>query len=203
MKQLGNITSGERGFNVTMNGRINAISNHIPPLLVFLTIHFKEYMMVGAPPGSVEAVNSSGFEVTGIYPLNEDVFAEDEFQGAFVTDRPFVDNSIQWPSTSYTMNSSTPANLPEISVSSNSSFVSAEVKRPFPKVSDRKTVRKTRQKGKTRILTWTPEKKEIEQTFAKRKIKSKCRKLPEKITNYYYKLYKLNQSRTEPQKMKI
>ncbi|XP_065662840.1 uncharacterized protein LOC136085459 [Hydra vulgaris] len=60
-KQIGSITSAERGNNVTMIAAINATGNSIPPLLVFPRAKFKDYMLNNCPPGSVGAANKSGW----------------------------------------------------------------------------------------------------------------------------------------------
>ena len=60
-KQIGSITSAERGNNVTMIAAINATGSSIPPLLVFPRTKFKDYMLNGAPPGSVGAASKSGW----------------------------------------------------------------------------------------------------------------------------------------------
>ena len=61
VKQIGAMTSAERGVNVTVIAGINAVGNAIPPLFVFPHIHFKHHMLNRAPPGSVVAVNPSGW----------------------------------------------------------------------------------------------------------------------------------------------
>ena len=53
-KQVGKITSGERGTSVTMLGAINAAGNSIPPFLVFSRVHFKDAMLHGAPQAVLE-----------------------------------------------------------------------------------------------------------------------------------------------------
>ncbi|XP_065672428.1 tigger transposable element-derived protein 1-like [Hydra vulgaris] len=60
-KQIGSITSAERGNNVTMIAAINATGNSIPSLLVFPRAKFKDYMLNNCPPGSVGAANKSGW----------------------------------------------------------------------------------------------------------------------------------------------
>ncbi|XP_060075659.1 uncharacterized protein LOC132555320 [Ylistrum balloti] len=60
-KQVGKITSGERGTLVTMLGTINAAGNSVPPFLVFPRVHFKQSMLYGAPPGTVGVANPSGW----------------------------------------------------------------------------------------------------------------------------------------------
>lgn len=68
-KQVGNMTSGERGTTVTLIAAINAAGNTVPPLFVFPRVHFKPMMLKGAPSGSVGAANRSGWS-------NEDIFRQ-------------------------------------------------------------------------------------------------------------------------------
>ncbi|XP_065668147.1 uncharacterized protein LOC136088370 [Hydra vulgaris] len=65
-KQVGSVTSAERGKNVTMIAAINATGNCILPLFVFPRAKFKDYMLNNCSPGSVGAANKSGWsnEVT-------------------------------------------------------------------------------------------------------------------------------------------
>ena len=60
-KQVGQITSAERGVLITMIGAISAIGNSIPPLLVFPRKCYKDHMLNGAPVGSVGCANTSGW----------------------------------------------------------------------------------------------------------------------------------------------
>ncbi|KAJ4449227.1 hypothetical protein ANN_00624 [Periplaneta americana] len=57
----GSVTSGERGVNVTMIAAINAAGNHVPPMLIFPRVHFKDHMLKGAPPGIIGGANPSGW----------------------------------------------------------------------------------------------------------------------------------------------
>lgn len=61
VKQIGSCTSAERGTLTTMIVAINAIGNHIPPMLIFPRVFFKERMVFGAPPGTVGAASPSGW----------------------------------------------------------------------------------------------------------------------------------------------
>lgn len=69
LKQVGGITSTERGFNTTMLACINAVGNSIPPVFVFPRVNFKNHMLHGAPPGSLGTCHISGWS-------NSDVFLE-------------------------------------------------------------------------------------------------------------------------------
>lgn len=66
-KQIGCVISGERGVNITMIAAINAIGNHVPPMLIFPRVNFKEHMLKGAPPGSVGSANPSGWSNDKIF----------------------------------------------------------------------------------------------------------------------------------------
>lgn len=55
-KQLG---SGERGVNVTTIA-INAIGNHVPPIIILPVVHFKEHVLLGTPPDSIGGAYPSG-----------------------------------------------------------------------------------------------------------------------------------------------
>jgi hypothetical protein len=59
IKQLGSMTSGERGQNITMISAINVVGNHLPPMLIFPRVHFKNFMLKGAPDGSKRGANPS------------------------------------------------------------------------------------------------------------------------------------------------
>lgn len=60
-KQVGAITSAERGTSVTMCLAVNAIGNCIPPMFVFPRVNYKDYFVRGGPPGCVGVVNKSGW----------------------------------------------------------------------------------------------------------------------------------------------
>ncbi|GBL87493.1 hypothetical protein AVEN_266245-1, partial [Araneus ventricosus] len=59
IKQVSQMTSGERGKLVTMISAVNAIGNTVPPLFVFPRKFFKDHMLKGAPPGTIGAANPS------------------------------------------------------------------------------------------------------------------------------------------------
>lgn len=291
------MTSGERGINITLIAGISAIGNHVPPMLIFPRVHFKEHMMNGAPPGSIGAANPSGwsneekfiqymrhfishvkpskdnpvllvfdnheshmsipvidlaksngvvlltfpphtshklqpldrtvfgpyktyynqavsewllqnpgkpitlyqiaeivgkaypkaftqhnitkgFSVTGICPVNTEIFDEDEFLSAFVTDRPEIEDEVVVQNENFDQPG--PSHQPQ---PTQVHLVSPEMIRPYPKAAPRKT-KGGRKKGKSRILTETPEKNEIETEYLKRqakKAKTKVQKVTKKV----------------------
>ena len=58
-KQIGAITSAERGSLITVGGTISASGNSIPPHFIFPRVKFQRHFLNGAPPGSKEGANSS------------------------------------------------------------------------------------------------------------------------------------------------
>ena len=66
-KQVGQVTSSERGTLVTTVGTINAVGNTISPLLIFPRVHFRNDMLIGAPPDTIGATNPSGCINTSIF----------------------------------------------------------------------------------------------------------------------------------------
>ena len=60
-KQVGAVTSHERGQLVTTCCTINALGNTIPPFMVFPRVYFKAHMLKGAPPGTGGSAHPSGW----------------------------------------------------------------------------------------------------------------------------------------------
>lgn len=60
-KQVGKITSAERGTLVTMCNTICANGTYTPPMFVFPRHNFKPHMLNGAPPGSKGAAHPTGW----------------------------------------------------------------------------------------------------------------------------------------------
>ena len=60
-KQLGAITSAERGTLITVVGTISASGNSIPPYFIFPRVKFQRHFFYGAPPGSKGDANPSGW----------------------------------------------------------------------------------------------------------------------------------------------
>ena len=62
IKQVGAVTSAERGTLVTIALAVNGIGNSTPsPIFVFPRKNFKEHFMRGAPVGSIGCANGSGW----------------------------------------------------------------------------------------------------------------------------------------------
>ena len=60
-KQVGAVTSQERGQLVTVCCTVNALGNTIPPFMIFPRVIFKTHMLAGAPPGSTGTAFPSGW----------------------------------------------------------------------------------------------------------------------------------------------
>ena len=60
-KQVGAITSGERGTLVTMSLADSATGNSLPSMIIFPRKKLRPFMMKNAPLGSVGAVHPSGW----------------------------------------------------------------------------------------------------------------------------------------------
>ena len=129
----------------------------------------------------------SGFKCTGIVPFNKNVFKEEDFLPAYVTDRPAatcMENQTTGQVTDTQQPSTSSASLEEISTPTNekcfTDFVSPEVLRPFPKAPAKKGKNRGRKKGRCMVATDTPEKNEIEEQYQKKMEKS-IKKIKRKI----------------------
>jgi len=60
-KQVGSVTSAERGELVTVACAVNATRNAIPPMFIFPCVRFKESFMNGSPVGSIGHSTKSGW----------------------------------------------------------------------------------------------------------------------------------------------
>lgn len=122
----------------------------------------------------------SGFKKTGIFPFDDKIFTEQDFLSSSVTDRYFnaTDETTSTPlnpvnpttSVDNHLGMSTPRrsedSTPSISCNSEKSsadniFISPEVFRGFPKAKPRNIMRKGRKRGKSTIITTTPEKNDL------------------------------------------
>ena len=69
-KQVGAVTSAERGSLVTMIGTINAIGNTVPPYFIFPRSRFvKQSILAGARVGSTGCAAKSGW-------INAEIFVK-------------------------------------------------------------------------------------------------------------------------------
>ena len=60
-RNVGSVTSGERGTNVTLITAVSAIGNTIPPMFVFPRKKFKPHFISNGPPECIGAGNASGW----------------------------------------------------------------------------------------------------------------------------------------------
>lgn len=128
-------------------------------------------------PGNI----TSGFRVSGVYPFDRDVFGDDEFLPSDVTDRQLPSTSGNNPSETSQASPRAATSAVNQSVTNNSDesmthsepeevltvTISPESVRPFKKAQPRKK-NGGRKCGRTRILTDTPEKAEIEEASRKK-----------------------------------
>ena len=49
------------GINVTMIVAVSVIGNHVPPMLIFPSAHFKNHMLTGAPIASIGGAQPTGW----------------------------------------------------------------------------------------------------------------------------------------------
>ena len=68
-KQVGSLTSGERGTLVTVACAVSAMGNSIAPYFVFPRVNFRDHFINNGPPGCKGVANPSGW-------MKEDNFLE-------------------------------------------------------------------------------------------------------------------------------
>lgn len=68
-RQLGAVTSAERGTLVTLAFAANALGNAIPPMFVFPRVRYQEHFIRDGPLGSIGCANPSGW-------MQDDLFVE-------------------------------------------------------------------------------------------------------------------------------
>ena len=66
-KQVGTLTSAERGTLSTATICMNALGNYIPPMIIFPRVRMKEHLKIGAPPGSLCVAHKSGWMQTELF----------------------------------------------------------------------------------------------------------------------------------------
>ena len=67
VKQLGFITSAERGTLVTMCNCVSATGQALPPVYIFPRVNFKGFMLNGAPAGSLGLAARSGWMTNELF----------------------------------------------------------------------------------------------------------------------------------------
>ncbi|KAF6216283.1 hypothetical protein GE061_000623 [Apolygus lucorum] len=130
----------------------------------------------------------SGFRCTGIWPLNENIFSDDNFLGSDVSDQPLPGGPTVTPVPMGTptaddappdLNQPSSEPQPSSSTDPSTTIISPEVVRPFPK-GIRKNTGKGRKRGRTTHLTSTLELQALK--AAKIDQEAKWKK-PTKLTN--------------------
>jgi len=156
-------------YNTFLDGWCN---NH--PGCTMSTLDIPALIAQAFPLAMTPSNIQSGFRVSGIYPFNREIFTDDEFLPSLATDRPDPSAEISaavvdiQPSTSVLATSSHTAG-DGLHQGQSTVLYTPELCRPFPKAGPRKLVNITRRKkGKTRILTDTPEKDQLQKEQAER-----------------------------------
>ena len=68
IKQVGRITSGERGKNITMCACVSAAGISLPHTFIFPRVNFRPHVLKGAPIESFGLANSSGWITNQLFP---------------------------------------------------------------------------------------------------------------------------------------
>lgn len=68
LKQVGAITSAERGTLITLAAAVSGVGNSIPPFFVFPRVHFKEHFIRDGPIGCKGGSNPSGWMTEELFP---------------------------------------------------------------------------------------------------------------------------------------
>lgn len=66
-KQIGKVTSGEKGQTTTVICAVNAAGFYVPPMLIFKRKRFTEQLMKDSPPGAVGACSPNGWVDSGLF----------------------------------------------------------------------------------------------------------------------------------------
>ena len=68
LKQVGQITASERGVLVTVACCVSASGRAVPPVMVFSRVHYKDWFICGAPPGTLRLATQSGWMTADLFP---------------------------------------------------------------------------------------------------------------------------------------
>lgn len=66
-KQVGRITSGERGETVTIICAMNAAGTYIPPMMIFKRRRMTPLLLKGSPPGTIGSVSDNGWVTSDLF----------------------------------------------------------------------------------------------------------------------------------------
>ena len=61
VKQIGQLTSAERGSHITMCAAVNALGNSMPPMFVFPRVNYHDHFVRDGPAGCIGASHPSGW----------------------------------------------------------------------------------------------------------------------------------------------
>lgn len=68
-KQVGAVTSAERGELITLVCAVNAAGNTVPPMFIFPRVRFKDVFMIGAPAGAIGTTTRTGWMNEETWPV--------------------------------------------------------------------------------------------------------------------------------------
>nr|XP_023020648.1 uncharacterized protein LOC111509188 [Leptinotarsa decemlineata] len=74
VKQVGNVTSAERGELITVSACVNALGNHIPPMMIFPRVNYKDHMLDLASNAGVVIVTFPPHTSHRLQPLDLSVY---------------------------------------------------------------------------------------------------------------------------------
>lgn len=77
-KQIGQMTTAERGVLVTVTAIVGATGKVVPPFFIFPRKNFKDHMLKGAPPGSDGGASPSGWMTSELFLSVLNHFAKHE-----------------------------------------------------------------------------------------------------------------------------
>ncbi|KAF2880280.1 hypothetical protein ILUMI_25903 [Ignelater luminosus] len=180
-KQIGQVTSRERGILVTACCIINAAGQSVPPYFIFLRVNFKRHMLNGALNGS------GGNASKSILTSSQALYQPSEAINQSPTSHPAPSNT-----TALLPESVQQVDLPLLTTKpglSNTSIIlrtpekkkptkllTPELIKPYPKPPPRKTNISRRKKGKSKILVDSPIKNKIIEELKQREMKNRNKK---------------------------
>ncbi|KAF8781401.1 hypothetical protein HNY73_011800 [Argiope bruennichi] len=214
-KQIGKMTSVERGTLVTLAIAVSAIGNKIPPLFIFPRVNFRDHFLNGAPQAALDVAIHQEW-------MKEEYFMHfAEHFVLYITDRPQATSNISQRDSSaldYVCSNLMPTDPDEISEADHErngtqslqvlsspdpevliphAVSPLEKLWPLPKAGARLGTRKGRRKRQAAILTDTPvkdtlqaEKQAVKMKKLKTIVKIKINVLHHKYLQYDKEKYK-------------